>query len=46
VDAFWSVSVYNPAGYFEPNDRGVVSINSVTAEPNDDGSIHRPLRRR
>jgi hypothetical protein len=39
VDAFWSVSVYNPAGYFEPNDRGVVSINSVTAEPSDDGSI-------
>jgi hypothetical protein len=22
VDGFWSVSVYNAAGYFEPNDRG------------------------
>jgi hypothetical protein len=39
VDAFWSVSVYNAKGYFEPNDRGVVSINSVTAIKNDDGSI-------
>ncbi len=39
VDAFWSISVYNAAGYFEPNDRGVVSINSVTAERNDAGSI-------
>ena len=39
VDAFWSVSVYNAAGYFDPNDRGVVSINSVTAARNDDGSI-------
>ncbi len=39
VDAFWSISVYNAAGYFEPNDRGVVSINSVTADRNDDGSI-------
>ena len=39
VDAFWSISVYNAAGYFEPNDRGVVSVNSVTADRNDDGSI-------
>ena len=39
VDAFWSISVYNAAGYFEPNSRGVVSVNSVTADRNDDGSI-------
>jgi hypothetical protein len=39
VDAFWSVSVYNAAGYFEPNDKGVVSVNSVTAARNDDGSV-------
>jgi hypothetical protein len=39
VDAFWSISVYNAAGYFEPNDRGVVSVNSVTAARNDDGSV-------
>ncbi len=39
VDAFWSISVYNAAGYFEPNDKGVVSINSVTGVRNDDGSM-------
>jgi hypothetical protein len=38
VDAFWSVSVYNADGYFEPNDRGVNSLNSVTAAKNADGS--------
>jgi hypothetical protein len=39
VDAFWSVSVYNAAGYFEPNSRNLYSVNSVTGVPNDDGSI-------
>ena len=39
VDAFWSISVYNAAGYFEPVDTNVVSINSVTADRNHDGSI-------
>ncbi len=39
VDAFWSISVYNRDGYFEPNERGVTSVNSVTAERNDDGSV-------
>ena len=38
VDAFWSVSVYNADGYFEPNDRGVYSVNSVTARRNPDGT--------
>jgi hypothetical protein len=38
VDAFWSVSVYNSAGYFQPNPRDLYSVNSVTAVPNDDGS--------
>jgi len=38
VDAFWSISVYNRDGYFEPNDLGVNNINSVTAAKNDDGS--------
>ena len=39
VDAFWSVTVYNADGYLEANDLNVNSYNSVTAEPNDDGSI-------
>ena len=39
VDAFWSISVYNAVGYFEPDDRGVVSVNGVTAARNDDGSV-------
>lgn len=39
VDAFWSVSVYNAAGYFEPNALGVNSINSLTAVPDADGSV-------
>jgi hypothetical protein len=38
VDAFWS-SLYNPAGYFEPNDRDANGVNSATETPNTDGSI-------
>ncbi len=39
VDGFWSVSVYNEAGFFEPNDLGAYSVNSVTAERDADGSV-------
>lgn len=39
ADAFWSVSVYNAKGYFEKNDLGVYSLNSLTAKPNADGSF-------
>ena len=39
VDAFWSISVYNPDGFFEPNDRNAYSVNSVTALPDSDGSV-------
>ena len=39
VDAFWSISVYNADGFFEPNDRNANSVNSITAKPNDDGSV-------
>jgi hypothetical protein len=38
VDAFWSVSLYNAEGYFEPNDRNSYSVNNITATPNDDGT--------
>ncbi len=39
VDAFWSISVYNAAGYFEQIGDADVSLNSVTGEREDDGSI-------
>lgn len=39
VDAFWSVSVYNAEGYFEPNPSGVYSVNSVTAVRDEDGAV-------
>ncbi|HLS46694.1 MAG TPA: DUF1214 domain-containing protein [Ornithinicoccus sp.] len=39
VDAFWSVSVYNAAGFFEPNSSGTYTVNSVTGTPDADGSI-------
>ncbi|QFU81836.1 DUF1214 domain-containing protein [Natronorubrum aibiense] len=39
VDAFWSVSVYNGEGYFEENEYDAYTVNNVTAERDDDGSI-------
>ena len=39
VDGFWSIAVYNAAGYFERNDREAYTVNSVTADRNSDGSI-------
>lgn len=38
ADAFWSLSVYNAAGYFEPGPSGLTNVNSVFAEKNDDGT--------
>jgi hypothetical protein len=39
VDAFWSISVYNAKGYYEPNDRNAYTLNNLTAETGPDGSI-------
>lgn len=39
VDGFWSISVYNADGFFEPNERGAYSVNNITAAQNDDGSV-------
>jgi hypothetical protein len=39
VDAFWSISMYNAEGYFEPNDQNSNSVNSITAARDHDGSI-------
>jgi hypothetical protein len=39
VDGFWSISVYNDRGLFEPNPRGTYTVNSLTAKPAKDGTI-------
>jgi hypothetical protein len=39
VDGFWSVSVYNNAGFFEKNARNAYTVNNVTAKANADGSV-------
>lgn len=38
VDGFWSISVYNAQGFFEPNARGAYTVNDITGVKNDDGS--------
>ena len=39
VGAFWSVSLYNAEGFFEPNDRDGYVVNSVMGQRNQDGSM-------
>ena len=39
VDGFWSLSVYNGRGFFEPNALQSYSVNSVTAVRDDDGAV-------
>ncbi|NYE18588.1 DUF1214 domain-containing protein [Microbacterium immunditiarum] len=39
VDAFWSISVYNAEGFFEKNDEGRYTVNSITGVPDADGAI-------
>jgi len=39
VDGFWSVSVYNAQGYYEPNAQNAYSLNNITAKKESDGSI-------
>jgi hypothetical protein len=39
VDAFWSISLYNAQGFFEPSSEGACSINSVTAQADADGTV-------
>lgn len=38
VDGFWSISIYNQAGFFEPNPRNAYSLNNVTSKPGADGT--------
>lgn len=39
VDAFWSISVYNRDGYFDPNEYESYSVNSVTSVRDPDGTV-------
>ena len=39
VDGFWSISVYNAKGYFEPNTYNAYSVNNITAQKNPDKSV-------
>jgi hypothetical protein len=39
VEAFWSISLYNAAGYFEKNQYNAYSLNNITAKKNADGSV-------
>ncbi len=39
VDGFWSISVYNANGFFEPNDRDAYTINSITGVRDAEGGI-------
>jgi hypothetical protein len=39
VDGFWSVSVYNPKGFFEHNFLHVHTVNNLSAKKGADGSV-------
>jgi hypothetical protein len=39
VDGFWSVSVYNAKGMFEPNPLNAYTVNNLTAKRSSDGSV-------
>ena len=39
VDGFWSVSVYDAKGYFEPNPKNAYTLNDRTATKDVDGSV-------
>jgi hypothetical protein len=39
VDGFWSISVYNAKGYFEPNKENAYTLNNLTAKKEADGSV-------
>jgi hypothetical protein len=38
VDGFWSITVYDEDGFFQPNAQGAYSLNNVTARRSADGS--------
>jgi hypothetical protein len=39
VDGFWSITVYNPEGYLEPNQYNAYAVNDITANKGADDSV-------
>ena len=39
MDGFWSISLYDPKGFFQANERGAYSVNNITAARNEDGAV-------
>jgi hypothetical protein len=39
VDGFWSISLYNAKGNFEPNKLNAYSVNNITAKKDANGSV-------
>ncbi|KAB0266263.1 DUF1254 domain-containing protein [Microvirga brassicacearum] len=39
VQGFWSVSVYDAKGYYEPNLQNAYTLNDITAKKGSDGSV-------
>jgi len=39
VDGFWSISLYNPQGYYEKNPYDAYSLNNITAKKSGGGSV-------
>jgi hypothetical protein len=39
VDGFWSISLYNAKGFFEPNNLNAYTLNNVNAKKAADGSV-------
>jgi len=39
VDGFWSISLYNAKGNFEPNKLNAYTVNNITAKKEPDGSV-------
>ncbi len=44
VDGFWSISVYNAKGYFEPNKQNAYTLNNITAKKNAGRIGHDSIR--
>ena len=39
VKGFWSISIYNAEGFYEPNELNAYTVNNLTADKGADGSV-------